>query len=111
MTVTMAIMMVTTATTMTRGKCQPAAVQERRDETGIGVTIDVTALRERRGRIERDDDDGDDDHGEKDNQNNQFQIFFPLDPKQKRHHNLFSIGVRLHYWCHGKHIVTALKRA
>ena len=41
-------------------------MQERHDETGIGMTIEVAAQRERWRHIERDDDDGDDDDGEKD---------------------------------------------
>jgi hypothetical protein len=43
-------------------------VQERRDETGVGATIEVWQRRERWRHIERDYDDGDDADGEKDNQ-------------------------------------------
>ena len=39
-------------------------MQERRDETGVGATIEVAVQRERWWRIERDNDDGDDDDGE-----------------------------------------------
>ncbi len=45
-------------TSMTRGKLQLGAVRERRDETGVGATIEVAARQERRRCIKRDDDDG-----------------------------------------------------
>jgi hypothetical protein len=44
---TMTIMMVTTTTGTTRGKLQPAAVQERCDEKGVGATIEVAVPQER----------------------------------------------------------------
>ena len=88
-------------------------MQERHDETGVGVTIEVAVQRERWWRIERDNDDGDDDDGEQTTKN-QFQIYFPPTPDQKRHHNLFHMrpgSKRLSYWRHGKHVVTEMKRA
>ncbi len=44
---------------------------------------------------------------------NQFQIYFPPTPDQKRHHNLFHMrpGSKLSYWRHGKHVVTEMKWA
>jgi len=88
-------------------------VRERRDETGVGATIEVAAQRERQRRIERDDDDGDDDNGEKDNQTtNSKSTFHP--PQRRKDTTTYSVcilGVRLHYRRHGKHVVTELKRA
>ncbi len=87
-------------------------MQERRDETGIGVAIEVAARRERWRRIKRDDDDGDDDDGEKDDQKiNSKSTFRPL---QSRKGNItYSpcvLGVRLRHRLHGKHVVTELKQ-
>jgi len=88
-------------------------VQERRNETGVGTTIEVAARRERQRRIERDDDDGDDDNGEKDNQTiNSKSTFRP--PQSRKDTITYStcvLGVRLRYWRHGKHVVTELKGA
>ena len=87
-------------------------MQERRDETGVGATIEVVALRERRWRIERDNDDGDDDDGEKDNQKiNSKSTFCP--PQSRKGAITYStcvLGVRLCYRRHGKQVVTELKK-
>ena len=87
-------------------------MRERGDETGVGVTIEVAARRERWRRIERDDDDGDDDDGEKDDQKiNSKSTFRP--PQRRKGTITYSaciLGVRLCYWRHGKHVVTELKR-
>ncbi len=48
-------------------------MQERRDETGVGATIEVAARQERWRHIERDDDDGDYEDGEKDDQKINFK--------------------------------------
>jgi hypothetical protein len=88
-------------------------VRERRDETGVGATIEVWRRRERWWRIERDDDDGDDDDGEKDNQKiNSKSTFRP--PQSRKGTITYSacvLGVRLRYRRHGKHAVTELKWA
>ena len=83
-------------------------MRERRDETGVGATIEVAARRERQRRIERDDDDG-----EKDDQTiNSKSTFRP--PQSRKDTITYSacvLGVRLRYRRHGKHVVTELKRA
>jgi hypothetical protein len=88
-------------------------VHERRDETGVGATIEVVARQERRQRIERDDDEGDDEDGEKDDQSiNSKSTFRP--PQSRKGTITYStcfLGVRLRYWRHGKHVVTELKWA
>jgi hypothetical protein len=87
-------------------------VRERRDETGIGVTIEVAARQERWRHIERDDDDRDDDDQEKDNQQiNSKSIFRPPQSRQGTiTDSTCVLGVRLRYRRHGKHVVTELKR-
>ena len=68
---------------------------------------------ERRRRIERDDDDGEDDGGEQDDQKiNSKSTFRP--PQSRKGIITYSacvLGVKLHYRCHGKHVVTELKRS
>jgi len=87
-------------------------VRERRDETGIGVTIEVAARRERWRHIERDDDDGVDDDGEKDDQKIISKSTFrpPQSGKGTITDSTCVLGVRLRYQRHGKHVVTELKR-
>ena len=82
-------------------------MQERRNETGVDVTIEVTARRERRWLIERDDDDGDDDNGEKDD--HKINSKSTLHPPQSRKGTITNSaclqGVRLRYRRQGKHVV------
>ena len=87
-------------------------MQERHDETGSGMTIEVVARQERWWRIERDDDDGDDDDGEKDNHkiNSKSTFCPPQSGKGTITNSACVLGVRLHYPRHGKHVVTELKR-
>ncbi len=88
-------------------------MQERRDETSVGVMIEVWRRQERWRHIERDDDDGDDDDGEKDNQKiNSKSTFRP--PQTRKGTITYSacvLGVRLRYRFHGKHVVRELKWA
>ena len=60
-----------------------------------------------------DDNDGDDDDGEKhDKKINSKSTFCP--PQSRKGTITYStciLGVRLHYWHHGKHVVTELKWA
>ena len=83
-------------------------MRERRDETGVGATIEVAARRERQRRIERDDDDG-----EKDDQtiNSKSTFCPPQSRKDTITYSVSVLGVRLRYRRHGKHVVTELKRA
>ncbi len=83
-------------------------MRERRDETGVGVTIEVVAQQERWRRIERDEDDGDDDDGEKDDQkiNSKSTFCPPQSGKGTITDSACILGVRRH----GKHVVTELKR-
>ncbi len=87
-------------------------MQERRDETGVGVTIEVAAQQKRWRRIERDDDDGDNDDGEKDDQKINSKSTFrpPQSGKGTITDSACVLGVRLRYGRHGKHVVTELKR-
>jgi len=88
-------------------------VRERRDEIGVGAMIEVAARRERQWRIEREVDDGDDDNGEKDDQaiNSKSTFRPPQSRKDRITYCACVLGVRLRYRCHGKHVVTELKRA
>ena len=114
-TMTMTIMMVMVRmATKTRRKWQPAAVRERRDETGIDTRIEVAGRRERQWRIEREDDDGDNGDGEKDDQKINSKSTFRSPHQSRKGTTTYSaciLGVRLLYWRHGKHVVTELKRA
>ena len=78
-------------------------MRERRDETGVGTTIEVAERRERQRHIERDNDDGDDDNGEQDDQTiNSKSTFRP--PQSRKDTITYSaciMGVRLRYWRHG----------
>ncbi len=88
-------------------------MRERRDETGIGATIEVAALRERWQRIEKDNYDRDDDDGEKeDHKINSKSTFRP--PQSRKGTITYSaciLGVRLPSPRHGKHVVKELKWA
>jgi len=86
-------------------------VHERHDETGVSVTIEVAARRERWRRIKRDDDDGDDVDGEKDDQKINYKSTFrpPQSGKGTITDSTCVLGVRLRYRSHGKHGVTELK--
>jgi len=72
-------------------------VRERRDETGIGATIEVAVRRERQQRMERDDDDGNDDDGEKDDQTISSKSTFspPQSRKDTITYSACILGVRL----------------
>ncbi len=90
-------------------------MREKRDETGVGATIEVAVQRERQWCIERDDDDGDndDDDGEKDDQTINSKSTFrpPQSRKDTITYSACALGVRLRYQRHGKHVVTELKWA
>ena len=88
-------------------------MQERRDETGVGTTIEVVVGRERMQRIKRDNDDGVNEDGEKDDQKiNSKSIFrLPQSRKDTIAYPACVLGIRLHYRRHGKHVVTELKWA
>jgi hypothetical protein len=82
-------------------------VQERRNETGVDVTIEVTARQERRRHIKRDDDDEDDDDGEKDDHkiNSKSTLRPPQSRKCTITYSTCVLGVRLRYRRQGKHVV------
>jgi len=88
-------------------------VLQRGDETGVGTTIEVAERQERWRNIERDNDDGDNDDGEKDDQkiNSKYTFHTPQSRKGTITYSACVLGVRLRYWHHGKHVVTALKWA
>ncbi len=88
-------------------------MRERRDEIGVGAMIEVAARRERQWRIEREVDDGDNNNGEKDDQTINSKSTFrpPQSRKDRITYCACVLGVRLRYRCHGKHVVTELKRA
>ncbi len=66
----------------------------------------------RGGADNGDDNDGDDDDGENDDQKINFKSTFC--PSQSRKgtgtYSACVLGIRLHYQCHGAHVVKELKR-
>ncbi len=65
------------------------------------------------GANDGDDNDGDDNNGENDDRKiNSKSTFCP--PQSRKGTGTYfacALGIRLHYWCHGAHVVTELKRA
>ncbi len=65
------------------------------------------------GADDGDDNDGDDDNGENDDQKIKSKSTF-CPSQSKKGTGTYSacvLGIKLHYWCHGAHVVKELKRA